>query len=385
MSVLVPVVDSWDGAARRIYLKEGVTAFHWITDIYHEYRYWRRTVETSHLWAPLMIAAGNNPKGGGKYTPRYITLLSGTRVVPFDENILIEITGEAITDNADVDPDPFDTSTRTNAIKLYITPPASELVKAVDELAAIGRMAFDGVVNYDADNGIAGTQSPIGVKWLPSNNLSDAKTIAIANGLNVLKLLSPLTIVSGEDVSEYRIVSDTWKDVTVETGAITTDTVFEKISLYGELCGTWNILVDCWVYDITNFLGWMRGGSIERVELAPYIDPDPISLGSSYFDDVVPMYANIPSVLVANIGVSISFTNCTDMVEIHSMVDGTDINAALSGGKIIIDGSCTGGQILVSGIGTLINNSLLAVDADGLLNESLVADNVWRGINLEKP
>jgi hypothetical protein len=130
MSVSTPVVDSWNGANRRIYLRQGVSSFHWIDDIYKEYRNWRRTVEAARVWTPLMRAAGNNPKGGGKFTPRYVTLLDGTRLVPYDENILIEVTGEAITDNADVDPDPFDTTTRTQPLKLYITPPASELVMA---------------------------------------------------------------------------------------------------------------------------------------------------------------------------------------------------------------------------------------------------------------
>jgi len=128
MSVAVPVVGSWDGEARRIYLLQGVTSFHWIDDVYKEYRYWRRTDEASRKWAALLVAAGNNPKGGGKFTPRYITLLDGARVVPYDENILIAVSGEAITDNADIDPDPFDTTTRTQPLKLYITPPAAEVI-----------------------------------------------------------------------------------------------------------------------------------------------------------------------------------------------------------------------------------------------------------------
>ena len=137
MSVLMPVIDSFDGEARRLYLKQGVETFHWIEDIYREYINHRAIVGDFQKWAPLMKASGNESKGGGKYTPRYVTLLNGTRIVPYDENILIEVTGEAITDNADVDPDPFDTSTRTQPLKLYITPPAAELVlgEGVDSAA----------------------------------------------------------------------------------------------------------------------------------------------------------------------------------------------------------------------------------------------------------
>lgn len=136
MSVVIPVVDSWNGEARRIYLKQGVTSFHWIEDIYREYIHERAINEGFRKWYPFMKAAGNDPKGGGKYTPRYVTLLNGARVIPYDENILIEVRGEAITDNADIDPDPFDTSTRTHSLKLYITPPSSELVRDEAEMAA---------------------------------------------------------------------------------------------------------------------------------------------------------------------------------------------------------------------------------------------------------
>lgn len=247
----------------------------------------------------------------------------------------------------------------------------------IDEFAVLGRMEYDNAVHIDVINGASGTRNPTGTLASPVNNLVDA--LAIARGLNLtrLKLLSDLTIAAGEDVSQYTLFSDTWKVCTVETGAVTTDTVFERISIYGELCGTWNIFVDCWAYNVTNFLGWMRGGSLERIELAPYIDPDPFSLGSSYFDDVVPMYANIKSVLVMNTGVSVSFTACADIVEVQGMTAGSALVAALSGGQVIIDDSCVAGDIHVSGVGSCENNSALVIDETGLNSPNSITSAVW--------
>ncbi len=150
MSVAVPVIESFDGANRRIYLKQGVDTFHWIEDIYREYIRERRTNEAFRKWKPLMKQSGNEPKGGNKYTPRYITLLAGARVIPYDENILMTVTGEGITDNADVDPDPFDTSTRTQPLKLYITPPAAEIVRADGEIAVILEILENPITLADA-------------------------------------------------------------------------------------------------------------------------------------------------------------------------------------------------------------------------------------------
>ena len=77
MSVSSPVIDYIDGETRRIYLLEGIEAFHWVDDIYTEYRNLRRTDESLRKWEPLLKASGNDAKGGGKYTPRYVTLLKG--------------------------------------------------------------------------------------------------------------------------------------------------------------------------------------------------------------------------------------------------------------------------------------------------------------------
>lgn len=240
----------------------------------------------------------------------------------------------------------------------------------IDEFAVLGRMEYDNAVHVDAINGGPGTSNPVGTLASPVNNITDALTIARGLNLTKIKFLSDYTLSAGDNVSGYTLVSDSWKVLTVETGAVTTDTVFERLSLYGELCGTWNTLIDCWTYNITNFLGWVRGGSIERVELAPYLNPDPFSLGSSYFDDVVPMYADIKSVLVMNTAVSVSFTNCTDIVEIQNMEEGEVINIALSGGQVIIDSTCVGGDVHISGVGVLEDNSSgPVVDSVGLLND----------------
>ncbi len=126
MSVLSPVVLSIDGANRRIYLRSGVTVFHWVDDIYKEYRHQRATDEALRVWSPLLRADGNIPKGGGKYTPRFVTLLSGTKIVPYDETQTISVTGEGITDDTT---DPFYTVGRTHPLRLDIEPPASEVIR----------------------------------------------------------------------------------------------------------------------------------------------------------------------------------------------------------------------------------------------------------------
>lgn len=125
MSVAIPVVESWDGEARRIYLKQGVTSFHPVEDVYKEYRSARRLDESLRKWFPLLKADGSVPKGGGKATERYLVLLHGTKIIPYNESNTINVLGELITDDQT---SPFDISSITNPIIIKFTPPATEIV-----------------------------------------------------------------------------------------------------------------------------------------------------------------------------------------------------------------------------------------------------------------
>jgi hypothetical protein len=125
------VVASWDGATRRIYLAQGVTTFHPIDDIYREYREARRTDETFRRWEPFMVAVGNEPKGGGRFTPRYLLLLDDgdigqVKIVPFDESITIDVTGEVLTEDQT---DPFDYSTQTTPTVVRYAPAEAEIIE----------------------------------------------------------------------------------------------------------------------------------------------------------------------------------------------------------------------------------------------------------------
>ena len=339
-----------------------------IRDLWSRYLDWLASSSANRPYAIAMRIVGGDALPGSKKLGITYFMLNGWKIRPFSANHTLTVNGNLYSEDGS---SPFVQA--LGAYNVTIISSVSNLVDStVQQLPEIEYASFNECVTIDVDNGRSGTLYPSGTSQSPVNNLSDAKIIAAYRGFQKIKLISDLTITSGQDVSFFKITSDTWKKVTVNDGAITTDTEFEKISLYGRLSGTWNVLIDCWVYNVTNFLGWVRGGSIERVDLAPHNDPDLFTLGSSYFDDIVPMYANVKSVLVMNTGVSVSFTNCTDICEIRNMDSGEVLNVELSGGKIILDISCIGGAAFINGIGLLINNSTIVPNIDGLLNEDLI-------------
>jgi hypothetical protein len=118
------------------------------------------------------------------------------------------------------------------------------------------------------------------------------------------------------------------------------------------------------VYDITNFSGWVRGGSVGTVALSVGMGVE--FGGQVFFDNIVPLFPGVPSEITANTNSEISITNSTDLVLLKSMTTGCAAYIGLSGGTITIDSSCTGGTIVVSGVGTLVNNSALSINSTGL-------------------
>ena len=81
----MPVIESINGATREIFLHADTVggAIHPI-DIYREMRVLRKTDENLRKFDTFLTVKGNDAKGGGKFTERYVICNAGTRIVPFD-------------------------------------------------------------------------------------------------------------------------------------------------------------------------------------------------------------------------------------------------------------------------------------------------------------
>lgn len=125
------IIASIDGSARRVYLHSDTvgTSLHPI-DIYKEMRSLRLADESLRVWDLFMRADGNVDKGGGKFTERYVTLLGGTRIVPFDATQQLTITGTLITDTGQEGSAAFDRTslTPTTIVDLIYAPPQVEVI-----------------------------------------------------------------------------------------------------------------------------------------------------------------------------------------------------------------------------------------------------------------
>lgn len=139
------LIASLNGTTRRVYLDPaaavgGVITFHPTDNLYTEYRTLRRTNEAYRKFNALLNAAGNVPKGGGKFTPRFTLLLNGTKVVIPNGVPAVTITGELLTDDGS---DPFDTSLVTGPCIIRYQPSEAEVIVAGGGGGGSGASAAD--------------------------------------------------------------------------------------------------------------------------------------------------------------------------------------------------------------------------------------------------
>lgn len=140
------LIASINGATRRVYLNAadavgGVLTFHPTDDLYFAYRAFRAANESARPFDPFMEAATLVNKGGGKFTPKFVTLLAGTKLVIPAGVTEVNITGELLTDDGSR---PFDTSLVTGPCIINYRPAEAEVIKvtssgneySLDQIAA---------------------------------------------------------------------------------------------------------------------------------------------------------------------------------------------------------------------------------------------------------
>jgi hypothetical protein len=349
MSVLSPVVATWSGTTRRIYLKQGVSEYYPIEDIYHEYRNERSTNEDFRKWEPLLKAEGNIPKGGGAFTPRYVVLLDDTKIVPYDETLRLDQLGDMITDDPDVDPTLYDTSTLTVPKVIFIKPSEAEIIQL--NSGAIEYSSFGGGVTIDMVNGSPGTTYNIGTIENPVNNIPDALLIANTRGFNKLYLVNDITINGGNDLAGFMIEGRSHINtlVTIEDSAIVDD-----INIYNcHITGTLDGGVDVTFCVIENLV--YMNGHIHRSSLSGIISLD--GGKDAYIANCSQLDTDVaPEINMGGSGQDLMMPGYNGLLKITNLTGDNNVYVGLDGGDIVLDSTTvTSGTVLVAGIGALID------------------------------
>lgn len=128
----MPYIDHIDGPNRDIYLHSDTVSMGSIhpIEIYKEMRTLRASDASLQNFKLFLRAKGNESKGGGKSTERYVVCLDGARIVPYNVSHNLLITGVIITDDEQEGRACFDRSplSPTTLVEIDYSPPQVEVV-----------------------------------------------------------------------------------------------------------------------------------------------------------------------------------------------------------------------------------------------------------------
>lgn len=114
-------VASVDYPNKRIYLDATTISGEFDTlDVYREVRALRRTNDDHRKFEPMVVAGGNIQKTPTTYTPAYVRLLYGCRLVPYDTSHSLKLIRETFTDDAKIGRDCFDRSPLSPTVEVDI-------------------------------------------------------------------------------------------------------------------------------------------------------------------------------------------------------------------------------------------------------------------------
>jgi hypothetical protein len=373
MSVANPVIDYVNPLIKRIFLKDGVREYHPVTDIYTEIRNLRRLDESLRPYDMPISAFGNVPKGGGKFTSRYAQFNQGWKVVPANETHALYVSGEQITDDGQSGPACIDVSLLDPGVSVTIhyEPPASELVRADEEIQAIAKASYMGMVVYDETNGVPGVALGTGTYARPSNNFNDAKTIAQMHGLQTI-MFAPGVYVLPPDLSLDNMILRGINAANVllilESGVSLTNSDLIDVTVTGTLSGT-TILRNCYVFDLEYFSGFLF-----QSQLAGWITiagPMPASIMSCYGA------VNGIEIDLQNAGHSLVLSDFSGDVRFINKTCTCPVKVYMNAGCITLDPSVINGAgFHLDGVGHLKNEAGVVVENNRLVSTVSIANEV---------
>ena len=232
---------------KTIKINSGITSIDFKVDIYSDGKEDWLSTDFNKYKFPVRSIGGEIVTGGKVLEPTFF-LMYGWQIEPASENHELSVFGNIFHDDSiPIVKVPSGSYSIIVNLSTTVSPDKinSDIVQQVSEAAL-----YENRVYIDANSQNSGTVLPVGTKQYPVNNITDAQAIALARK-NKLFLLSDLTITDIEPTDTLVIGSDNWKILTIESG-LTGQCTFEKIYLYGEMCGVYDTLVNCWSGPLTN-------------------------------------------------------------------------------------------------------------------------------------
>lgn len=326
-----------------------------------------------------ITAVGGNPLPGEKALGTTFFLASDWKIKPYNASHRLTVNGNLYSaDGSDLFLDP------DGAYTVRIMQQVSSLVDStVQQLAEIEHASFNGGVTVDPLSSYSIASPPndgsiLGTARSPVNNLVDALTIAIQRGFTTFYIIGDIDVNDVETFDGFVFVgeSQSKSDVVIDSDASVVGCEFYDGHISGVLDG--NSKVKGCVLDNLSYIY----GIVEQCLL----EQGTIVLGGSNVAQFIDCWSgsasqvNIPYIDMGSSGQDLIMRNYNGAIGIKNL-SGADnkVSIDLNSGLVVLDNTITAGEIVIRGVGQVINNATgtANVNTDYLINPSVITTMVW--------
>jgi hypothetical protein len=380
------IVNRFDVSNKRIYLEgnnivDGSMSYHPTDDIYPEMRAFRRLDTTLRVLDTFLEAQGNVFKGvddvgAAHYTGRLTIFKHGWRVVPYNTDHTLNVTGEQITDDGQSGAAIMDTTESTSNVIINYAPPTTEIIRDEKALLSIERMSFDSKVTLDAINGVNLADNDLaGNSQFPVKTADEAVLIGALRGLSTICIIGDYTFSDTDVLDNYTIRGENAGKTKIFVPTLT-DCIgcsFEAVYVTGTLDGG-SILRDCIIDD----LDYVNG-----VIWQCMLNPGTIILGGNTSAHFLDCYSGQPGsgtsyIDMGGSGNSLGIRGYNGGIGIKNKTGPESVSIDLNSGQIKLDADVTQGEIVCRGVGKITDNTIPQVGLDvqnaDLLNSHNIAN-----------
>ena len=212
----------------------------------------------------------------------------------------------------------------------------------LQDLSTLLAAAYQGHVVINTRSGQAGTSTPVGTFFKPSNNLPDSLVISHENGIVNFILGNSMTIIEDLEASgtvHNFIGSSPFNIVTLASIAKVAGTTFKNLTIQGELDGV-NVIRECSLKTITDLSGF--------VEKCAFTSTATMNGNVLIMDS----YSNIEGAgyptLIGVLGSTLEVRDWHGSIGVGG-IQNLSHTIGGAGGRCVIDSTCTGGDIHIRG------------------------------------
>jgi len=213
--------------------------------------------------------------------------------------------------------------------------------------------SFNGGVIVDVNSGISGTLYPRGTIRMPVDNIADAVLIAEYRGFNKIYFHSDFTLGSESTLDSYILegISRVQTDLVIGSAASVVNAIVRDCIVSGVLDGN-NSVENCCVSDLTYFHGHISNSGLHgTIALQGSNDAYIVNCSQADVDA-------IPVIDMGGSGQDVVIPDYSGAIRIENLTGSNKVFIGLDAGRVILDSSTvTSGEIRVSGVGLLVDES----------------------------